>query len=72
MPHVDPQSNQLILSLKDLGVGYHLNGMFVGAFSYVDDVTLLAPTNMALKVWKLTVMDILDDDTNYLIIISDI
>ena len=42
--------DQLILSLKDLVVRYHLNGMFVGAFSYADDVTLLAPTNMALKV----------------------
>ena len=41
--------DQLILSLKDLGVGCHLNGMFVGAFSYADDVTLLAPANMALK-----------------------
>ena len=39
--------DQLILSLK--GVGCHLNGMFVWAFSYADDVTLLAPTNMALK-----------------------
>ena len=41
--------DRLILSLKDLGVGCHLNGMFVGAFSYADDVTLLAPTYMALK-----------------------
>ena len=41
--------DQPILSLKDLGVGCHLNGMFVGAFSYADDVTLLDPTNMALK-----------------------
>ena len=41
--------DQLILSLKDLEVGCHLNGMFVGAFSYADDVTLLVPTNMALK-----------------------
>ena len=41
--------DQLILSLKDLGVGCHLNGMFVGTFSYADDEALLAPTNMALK-----------------------
>ena len=41
--------DQLILSLKDLGVGCHLNGMFVGAFSSADNVTLFAPTNMALK-----------------------
>ena len=31
--------DQLILSLKDLGVGCHLNGMFVGAFSYANHVT---------------------------------
>ena len=37
------------LLIKDLGVECHFNGMFVGAFSYADDVTLLAPTNMALK-----------------------
>ena len=41
--------DQVILSLKDLGVGCHLDGMFVGAFSYADDGTLLASTNMALK-----------------------
>ena len=27
----------------------HMNGMFVGAFCYADDVTLLAPTSMALN-----------------------
>ena len=26
-----------------------MNGMFVGAFCYADDVTLLAPTGMALN-----------------------
>ena len=31
------------------GVGCHMNGMFVGAFCYADDVTLLAPTGMALN-----------------------
>ena len=37
------------LALKELGIGCHLNGMFVGAFIYVDDVTLLAPTSMSLE-----------------------
>ena len=41
--------DQLILALKESGIGCHLNGMFVGAFIYADDVTLLAPTSMALK-----------------------
>ena len=35
----------------------HLNGMFVGAFSYADDVTLLAPTSMALKAMLNTCTD---------------
>ena len=41
--------DQLISALKESGIGCHLNGMFVGAFIYADDVTLLAPTSMALK-----------------------
>ena len=41
--------DQLILALKESGIGCHLNGMFVGAFIHADDVTLLAPTSMALK-----------------------
>ena len=32
--------DQLILVLKELGIGCHLNGMFVGALIYVDDITL--------------------------------
>ena len=40
--------DQLIIALKELGIDCHLNGMFVGAFIYADDVTLLAPTSMAL------------------------
>ena len=35
--------------LREQGVGCHINGMFVGAFCYADDVTLLAPTGMALN-----------------------
>ena len=40
--------DQLILELKELGIGCHLNGMFVGAFIFADDVTLLALTSMAM------------------------
>ena len=35
--------------LREQGVGCHMNDMFVGAFCYADDVTLLAPTGMALN-----------------------
>ena len=41
--------DQLILALKESGIGCHLHGMFVGAFICADDATLLAPTNVALK-----------------------
>ena len=41
--------DQIILALKQLGIGCHLNGLFVGAFIYAGDVTLLAPTSMTLK-----------------------
>ena len=35
-----------ILLLMEQGVGCHMNGMFVGTFSYAEDVTLLAPTGI--------------------------
>ena len=41
--------DELILLLREQGVGCHMNGMFVGAFCYADDVTLLALTGMALN-----------------------
>ena len=34
--------DELILLLREQGVECHMNGMFVGAFCYADDVTLLA------------------------------
>ena len=40
-----------------LGIGFHLNGMFVGAFIYAHDVTLLAPTSIALKAMLNTCSD---------------
>ena len=49
--------DQLILALKESGIGCHLNGMFVGAFINADDVTLLAPTSMALKAMLSTCTD---------------
>ena len=40
--------DELILLLRKQGVECHMNGMFVGAFYYADDVTLLALNGMAL------------------------
>ena len=50
--------DQLILAIKESGIGCHLNGMFVGAFIYADDVTLLALTSMALKAMLSTCTDL--------------
>ena len=41
--------DELISLLREQGVGCHMNGMFVEAFCYADDVTLLAPTGMTLN-----------------------
>ena len=41
--------DQLLLALKEIGIGFHLNDMFVGAFIYADHVALLVPTSIALK-----------------------
>ena len=49
--------DQLILALKELGIYCHLNGMFVGVFIYADDVTLLAPTIMAMNAMLSTCTD---------------
>ena len=49
--------DQLILALKELGIGCHLKGMFVGAFLYADDVTLLAPQAWLLKAMLITCTD---------------
>ena len=36
--------------LRDAGVGCHLGGLYLGAFGYADDVTLLAPSRQALQI----------------------
>ena len=41
--------DELISFIREQGVGCHINGMFVGAFSYADDVTLLAPHWYGIK-----------------------
>ena len=44
--------DELNLLLREQGVGCHMYGTFVGAFCYADDVTLLAPTGMALNAMQ--------------------
>ena len=40
--------NDLLIHLKSLGIGCHMNGQFVGTFIYADDITILAPTQSCL------------------------
>ena len=47
--HCYSMLDELILLLREIGVECHRNGMFVEAFGYADDVTLLAPTGMTLS-----------------------
>ncbi len=42
--------NDLLIGLRDLHVGCHWDGLFVGAVAYADDVALLAPSASALRV----------------------
>ena len=39
----------LLSQLRDAGIGCHLSGVFIGAFGYADDVTLLAPSRQGLQ-----------------------
>ena len=42
--------DDLLSSLKSLGIGCHWDGLFVGAVSYADDIALLAPSPSALRL----------------------
>ena len=41
--------DNLLSQLREAGVGCHVGGVFLGAFGYADDLTLLAPTRKALQ-----------------------
>ena len=38
--YIDP----LLLQLRNSGYGCHLNGVYMGALSYADDITFIAPS----------------------------
>ena len=42
--------DNLLSSLKILGIGCLWDGLFVGAVSYADDIALLAPSPSALRL----------------------
>ena len=39
----------LIKELRDLGVGCHVGGLYMGVVVYADDVLLMAPTRGAMQ-----------------------
>ena len=39
----------LFCQLREAGLGCHISGVFLGAYGYADDVTLLAPTRQGLQ-----------------------
>ena len=51
----------LLVRHWDAGVGCHIGGMYLGAFGYADDVTLLAPSRQALQL----MLDICEDFASY-------
>ena len=42
--------DSLFRLLRNVGVGCHIGGEFLGAFGYADDVLLLAPSRQALQI----------------------
>ena len=42
-------ADPLLRRLRDLGLGVHIAGLFVGAVCYCDDVLLIAPTRSAMQ-----------------------
>ena len=44
--YMDP----LLLELRDLGIGCHVAGIYMGALGFCDDLLLLAPTRDAMQV----------------------
>ena len=52
---------ELLLKLEAQGLGCHRNGMFVSAFIYADDITILAPTSTSLNKMLDTCKQYTDD-----------
>ena len=40
--------DKILVELRELGIGCHMNGLFTGAFIYADDITIIAPSCYAL------------------------
>ena len=52
----------MIKELRQLGVGAHVAGMFMGVACYADDVVLIAPCHQAMQMMLDTVEDSFSTD----------
>ena len=41
--------DSLLIQLKESGYGFHMNGTFMGALSYADDITIISPSIRGLN-----------------------
>ena len=41
--------DKLLVELRELGIGCHMNGLFTAAFIYANDITIIAPSCNALS-----------------------
>ena len=53
--------DSLLLMLKEQGIGCHINGVFMGALSYADDITLICPSLRGLNEMIQMCSDFADD-----------
>ena len=42
--------DDLLIQLRQLGMGCHINGLYTGAFIYADDITLIAPSRTSMTM----------------------
>jgi hypothetical protein len=54
-------NNNLLIKLKEFGVGCYIGTTFLGALVYVDDVVLLAPTSHAVRILLQKCADFAED-----------
>ena len=57
--------DMMIKELRQLGVGAHIAGMFMGVASYADDMVLIAPCRQAMQLMLNTVENFAQHQLQY-------
>ena len=60
--------DKLLLKLKESGYGCHLNGIYMGALAYADDITITCPSRRGLH--KILVLCNNFGNENYIIFLT--